>query len=65
MSASREVRQETCHNSSLTTTTNITTTVSHPQLVRTCTNLPVRVPRLTCREVSTERCLVVPRVSPS
>ena len=58
-----EVSQENCVNSPSLNTININLNISQPHLVRTCTNQPVRVPRITCRDVSSERCVVVPRLS--
>ena len=58
-----EVSQETCLNTPSLHSLDLDLNISRPHLVRTCTNQPVRLPRITCRDVSTERCVLLPRVS--
>ena len=57
-----EVRQDTCLTSPSLVNINLSLNISRPHLVRTCSNQPVRLPRLTCRDVSSEKCVLVPRV---
>merc|ERR1712243_73238 len=58
----KEVAQETCYNVPIVTEVNPPVEVVFPTPVKTCVNKPLALPRISCENLSEEKCITVPKV---
>jgi len=58
----KEVAQETCINVPVVTPVEPEVDVTYPEPVKTCVNKPISLPRISCEDLSEEKCITVPAV---
>jgi len=58
----KEVAQETCYNVPVVTVVEPVVTVTYPEPIKTCVNKPISLPRISCEDLSEEKCITVPEV---
>ena len=58
----KEVAQETCYNVPVVTVVEPEVTVTYPEPIKTCVNKPISLPRISCEDLSEEKCITVPEV---
>jgi hypothetical protein len=58
----KEVEQETAYNVPVVTAVDVDVTVASPMPIKTCVNKPISLPRVSCEDLSEERCITVPEV---
>lgn len=58
----KEVAQETAYNVPVVTAVDVDVTVAYPEPIKTCVNKPISLPRVSCEDLSEERCITVPEV---
>merc|ERR1712128_161099 len=58
----KEVAQETCVNVPVVTVVEPEVTVTYPEPIKTCVNKPISLPRISCEDLSEEKCITVPEV---
>merc|ERR1711874_378504 len=58
----KEVAQETCYNVPVVTVVEPAVTVTYPEPIKTCVNKPISLPRISCEDLSEEKCITVPEV---
>merc|ERR1712115_536106 len=58
----KEVAQETCYNNPVVTVVTPAITVTYPEPIKTCVNKPISLPRISCEDLSEEKCVTVPEV---
>merc|ERR1712001_215909 len=58
----KEVAQETCHNVPVVTTVEPPVDVTFPEPEKACVNKPIALPRISCEDLSEEKCIPVPKV---
>merc|ERR1712088_866316 len=58
----KEVAQETCYNVPVVTTVEPPVDVTFPEPVKACVNKPIVLPRISCEDLSEEKCITVPKV---
>merc|ERR1712218_206081 len=61
----KEVAQETCYNNPVITVTTPAIAVTYPEPIKTCVNKPILLPRISCEDLSEEKCITVPEVEDS
>jgi len=61
----KEVAQETCYNVPVVTVVEPEVTVTYPEPIKTCVNKPILLPRISCEDLSEEKCITVPEVEDS
>merc|ERR1739848_225210 len=58
----KEVAQETCYNVPVVTPVEPAVEVTFPEPIKTCVNKPISLPRISCEDLSAEKCITVPEV---
>jgi len=58
----KEVAQETCYNVPVVTVVEPPVEVVYPEPIKTCVNKPISLPRISCEDLTEERCITVPEV---
>merc|ERR1719450_283603 len=58
----KEVAQETCYNVPIVTPTTPAVNVVYPEPIKTCVNKPISLPRISCEDLSEEKCITVPSI---
>merc|ERR1711881_142834 len=58
----KEVAQETCYNSPVVTPTEPAVTVAYPEPTKTCVDKPIDLPRISCEDLTENKCITVPEV---
>ena len=58
----KEVAQETCYNVPVVTVVEPAVEVTYPEPIKTCVNKPIALPRISCEDLSEEKCITVPEV---
>jgi len=58
----KEVAQETCYNVPVVTVVEPEVNVVYPEPIKTCVNKPISLPRISCEDLTEERCITVPEV---
>ena len=58
----KEVGQETCYNVPVVTVVEPAVDVIYPEPIKTCVNKPISLPRISCEDLSEEKCITVPEV---
>merc|ERR1712106_750505 len=58
----KEVAQETCYNVPVVTVVEPAVDVVYPEPIKTCVNKPISLPRISCEDLTEERCITVPEV---
>ena len=58
----KEVAQETCYNVPVLTVVEPAVDVIYPEPIKTCVNKPISLPRISCEDLSEEKCITVPEV---
>lgn len=58
----KEVAQETAYNVPVVTPVDVPVKVAYPEPVKTCVNKPIALPRITCEDLSAEKCITVPEI---
>merc|ERR1712209_161500 len=58
----KEVAQETCYNSPVVTPVEPAVTVAYPEPIKTCVNKPISLIKVSCEDLSAEKCITVPEV---
>merc|ERR1712083_765985 len=58
----KEVGQETCYNVPIVTVVEPPVDVIYPEPIKTCVNKPISLPRISCEDLSEEKCITVPEV---
>merc|ERR1712064_2338 len=58
----KEVAKETCYNVPVVTVVEPAVTVTYPEPIKTCVNKPISLPRISCEDLSEEKCITVPEV---
>merc|ERR1712194_583441 len=53
----KEVAQETCYNVPVVTPTEPAVNVVYPEPIKTCVNKPISLPRISCEDLSEEKCI--------
>ena len=61
----KEVAQETCYNVPIVTVVEPEVTVSYPEPIKTCVNKPILLPRISCADLTENKCITVPEVEDS
>merc|ERR1719384_749034 len=61
----KEVAQETCYNVPVVTVVEPEVTVSYPEPIKTCVNKPILLPRISCADLTENKCITVPEVEDS
>ena len=60
----KEVAQETCYNTPVVTVVEPEVEVVYPEPIKTCVNKPISLPRISCEDLSEEKCITVPEIEP-
>merc|ERR1719206_455436 len=60
-----EVAQETCYNVPVVTPVEPAVEVVYPEPNKTCVNKPISLPRISCEDLTEEKCITVPEVEDS
>ena len=55
----KEVAQETCYNVPVLTVVEPAVDVIYPEPIKTCVNKPISLPRISCEDLSEEKCITV------
>merc|ERR1712001_207332 len=55
----KEVAQETCHNVPVVTIVDPPVDVTFPEPEKACVNKPIALPRISCEDLSEEKCVTV------
>merc|ERR1712106_211683 len=58
----KEVAQETCYNVPVVTVVEPAVEVAYPEPIKTCFNKPISLPRISCEDLTEEKCITVPEV---
>merc|ERR1712158_52101 len=58
----KEVGQETCYNVPIVTVVEPAVDVIYPEPIKTCVNKPISLPRISCEDLSEEKCITVPEI---
>merc|ERR1719471_448182 len=58
----KEVAQETCYNVPVVTPVEPAVEVAYPEPIKTCVNKPISLPRISCEDLTEEKCITVPEV---
>jgi hypothetical protein len=58
----KEVAQETAYNVPVVTPVDVPVKVSYPEPIKTCVDKPISLPRVSCEDLSEEKCITVPEV---
>ena len=58
----KEVAQETAYNVPVVSPVDVAVKVAYPEPIKTCVNKPISLPRVTCEDLSEEKCIMVPEV---
>merc|ERR1712106_656786 len=58
----KEVAQETCYNVPVVTPVEPAVEVAYPEPIKTCVNKPINLPRISCEDLTAEKCIIVPEV---
>ena len=58
----KEVAQETQYNVPVVSPIDVPVRVGYPEAIKTCTNKPITLPRLSCEVVTEEKCVVQPEI---
>merc|ERR1712001_324678 len=58
----KEVAQETCYNVPVLTFVEPAIDVIYPEPIKTCVNKPINLPRISCEDLSEEKCITVPEI---
>merc|ERR1712001_505330 len=53
----KEVAQETCYNAPVLTVVEPAVDVIYPEPIKTCVNKPISLPRISCEDLSEEKCI--------
>ena len=61
----KEVAQETCYNVPVVTPVEPVVEVAYPEPIKTCVNKPISLPRISCEDLTEEKCITVPEVEDS
>jgi len=59
----KEVAQETCYNVPVVTVVTPEVEVVYPVPEMKCVNKPILLPRITCEDITEEKCITVPEVA--
>merc|ERR1712203_278884 len=60
----KEVAQETCYNTPVVTVVQPEVEVVYPEPIKTCVNKPISLPKISCEDLSEEKCITVPEIEP-
>ena len=58
----KEVAQETCYNVPVVTPVSPPVDVIYPEPIKACVNKPISLPRISCEDLSEEKCITVPSI---
>merc|ERR1719438_311282 len=58
----KEVAQETCYNTPVVTVVEPEVEVVYPEPIKTCVNKPISLPRISCEDLTENKCITVPEV---
>merc|ERR1712110_266942 len=58
----KEVAQETCYNVPVLTVVEPAVDVIYPEPIKTCVNKPISLPRISCEDLSEEKCITVSEI---
>ena len=58
----QEVAQETCYNVPVVTVVEPPVEVAYPEPIKTCVNKPISLVRISCEDLTAEKCITVPEV---
>jgi len=58
----KEVAQTTQYNVPVVTPVDVAVDVAFPEPIKTCVNKPIKLPRVSCADLSEEKCITVPEV---
>merc|ERR1712223_2241533 len=61
----KEVAQETCYNVPVVTPVEPAVEVAYPEQIKTGVNKPISLPRISCEDLTEEKCITVPEVEDS
>ena len=61
----KEVAQETCHNVLVVTPVEPAVEVAYPEPIKTCVNKPISLPRISCEDLTEEKCIIFREVEDS
>ena len=60
----KEVTKKTCYNVPVLTVVKPAVDVIYPEPIKTCVNKPINLPRISCEDLSEEKCITVPEIDP-
>ena len=58
----KEVAQETCYNVPVVTPVSPPVDVIYPEPIKACVNKPISLPRISCEDLSQQKCITVPSI---
>merc|ERR1712128_201574 len=58
----KEVAQETCYNVPVVTPVEPAVEVSYPEPIKSCVDKPIDLIRISCEDLTAEKCIIVPEV---
>ena len=58
----KEVSQETCYNVPMVMPVDVPVMVSYPEPMKKCMDKPISLPRVSCEDITEEKCIMVPEV---
>jgi hypothetical protein len=58
----KQVEQETCRNVPVVTPVQPAVDVTYPEPMETCINKPISLPRISCENLTENKCITVPQV---
>ena len=58
----KEVEQETAYNVPVVNPVSVGVKVSYPDPIKTCIDKPISLPRVSCEDLSEEKCIMVPEI---
>ena len=61
----KEVAQETCYNIPVVTPVEPAVEIAYPEPIKACVNKPISLPRISCKDLTEEKCVTVQEVQES
>jgi len=58
----KEVAQETCYNTPVVTPVEPAVEVASPEPIKNCVQKPISLPKISCEDLTAEKCITVPEV---
>merc|ERR1712088_1188845 len=58
----KEVAQTTAYNVPVVTPVDVPVEVAYPEPIKTCVDKPISLPRVSCADLTEDKCIVVPEI---